>query len=94
MKNYKNYFEGDNSCNLIDKFNPQKRMGTFTETEDFWTELRSRDFIQGQPSTKHHIEGKDKSVKSKITLRTSFKTLKTLDSRKQKAMEEKSYSKR
>lgn len=54
MKNYKNYFEGDNSCNLIDKFNPHKRIGSITETDDFWTELRSRDYIQGQPSTKNH----------------------------------------
>lgn len=36
MKNYKNYFESDNSCNLIDKFNPQKRMSTLTENGDFW----------------------------------------------------------
>jgi len=27
MKNYKSYFEGDNSCNLIDKFSILKRSG-------------------------------------------------------------------
>ncbi len=27
MKNYKNYFEADNSCNLRDKFSIEKRFG-------------------------------------------------------------------
>lgn len=55
MKNYKNYFEADNSCNLIDKFNIQKRTGTFSDNDDFWSELRSREFITGQSSTKQNI---------------------------------------
>lgn len=95
MKNYKNYFESDNSCNLVDKFNPQKRMATesFDEVEDFWTEVRSNGFLQGMES-KTYLELKDKSnksikSKSKMTLRTSLKTLKTISSRKAKQFESK-----
>lgn len=93
MKNYKHYFELDNSCNLVDKFNPQKRMGTesFEEVEDFWTEIRSNGFIQGMES-KGFLDIKERSnkslkSKSRMTLRTSLKTLKTISSRKAREFE-------
>ncbi len=60
MKNYKNYFEADNSCYLVDKFNVDKRIGTMSETDDFWSDIRdvrdvrSKNFLQGVSERKLH----------------------------------------
>lgn len=72
MKNYKNYFEVDNSCNLEDKFSVEKRIGAGEECDDYWSELRS----------KHHIGGDNQSYErtnaTKKTFKASFKTLQTM----------------
>jgi len=36
MKNYKSYFEADNSCNLMEKFCLSKRPGVGVKPEDYW----------------------------------------------------------
>jgi hypothetical protein len=72
MKNYKNYFEVDNSCNLEDKFSVEKRFGAGEEFGEHWSKLRS----------KHHIGGDNQSYErtgaTKKSIKTTFKTLKAL----------------
>lgn len=45
MKNYKSYFQSDNSCNLVDKFSLLKRAGYVATAEDYWTEVKSRKLL-------------------------------------------------
>ena len=70
MKNYKNYFEADNSCNLSDKFSIEKRLGFGDELEDFWNDFRSKHTMT--------IDTRSGERQTKKTLKTSFKTLKTM----------------
>ncbi len=73
MKNYKNYFEADNSCNLIDKFSVEKRNGVGEELEDFWSELRSKNHIGGEGNNNFERNGATKK-----TFNTTLKTLQTM----------------
>ncbi len=68
MKNYKNYFEVDNSCNLAEKFSVKKRFGVEEESDDFWTELRSKNHVGGDN------QSYDRTIATKNTYKFSFKT--------------------
>lgn len=70
MKNYKNYFEADNSCNLVDKFSIEKRNGFGEVIEDFWNDFRSKHNLT--------IDTRTQERQARNTIKTSFKTLKTL----------------
>ena len=73
MKNYKNYFEADNSCYLIDKFSVEKRNGAGEELEDFWSGLMFKNQIGGETDNNFEPNGATKK-----TSQATFKTLQTM----------------
>ena len=75
MKNYKNYFEADNSCYLIDKFSVEKRNGVGEELKDFSGYLRSKNRIGGKNNNNLEQNGATKKVTFK---RSTLKTLKAM----------------
>jgi hypothetical protein len=79
MKNYKNYFESDNSCNLIDKFSVEKRTGSIDEECDFLSDLRSKNYINENSATsKNCITPDARPSRTRNTLKQSLKTLSSL----------------
>jgi hypothetical protein len=70
MKNYKNYFEGDNSCNLAEKFSIEKRNGVGEQVEDIWNDLKSKQNLT--------MCSRNGERQTKKTFKSSFKTLKSM----------------
>jgi hypothetical protein len=70
MKNYKNYFEGDNSCNLMEKFSIEKRNGLGQEVEDVWNDLKSKQNLT--------MGSRNGEKQTQRTFKSSLNTLKSM----------------